>query len=79
RRLQEAGFVETARQKPVELTPKGKRLALFAKERHRILVDFFISLGVPPKVAETDAEGAEHHISETTLERINQFMRQQRD
>lgn len=75
RRLQEEGYVETARQRPVLLTGKGRKLALFAKERHRVLVEFLVSLGVPAKVAETDAEGAEHHISAITLQKISEFLK----
>ena len=73
-RLQKHGFVETSQQKPVQLTAKGKRLARYAKERHRIVVNFLISLGVPAKVAEIDAEGAEHHISRITLSKIRAFL-----
>ncbi len=73
-RLQKLGFVQTSKQRPVKLTPQGLRLAKYAKERHQILVNFLIWLGVPPRVAEIDAEGAEHHISRTTLSRIKAFM-----
>lgn len=67
-RLQRDGFVKTSPRKPVTLTAKGGRLAAKAKERHELLVKFLIAMGVPPQVAEVDAEGAEHHISDTTLE-----------
>lgn len=75
RRLQKEGFVKTAQQKPITLTEQGRKLALYSKQRHQILVDFLVLLGVPPKVAEIDAEGAEHHISPLTLEKITAFLR----
>ena len=74
KRLQEQGYVTTERQKPVELTPKGKRLALYSKEKHQLLLKFLIKLGVPKKIAEIDVEGIEHHVSKITLDRIKKFL-----
>ena len=75
KRLQQQGYVTTARQKPVELTPKGKKLALYSKEKHEILLEFLIKLGVPKKVADIDVEGIEHHVSKITLDRIKKFLK----
>ena len=75
RRLQEEGYLNTTPRKPVRLTPKGKRLALSARKRHQLLVNFFMAIGVPRKVAEVDVEGAEHHISQTTLNKISSFLK----
>ena len=74
KRLHEEGYVITARHKPVSLTPKGLKTAKFAKERHDIVLQLLIKLGVPQAVAEVDAEGAEHHISPVTLDCIKQFL-----
>ncbi len=75
KRLQEQGYVTTARQKPVELTTKGKKLALYSKEKHEILLEFLVKLGVPKKVADIDVEGIEHHVSKITLDRIKHFLK----
>lgn len=74
RRLQEEGYLFTSPHKPVELTAKGKKVAEFSKERHELLLSFFLKLGVPKKVAEVDVEGVEHHISKETLGYIRRFM-----
>lgn len=74
-RLQREGYIDTSPHQPVSLTPKGERLARFARERHKTLVQFLIQLGVPRPVAEVDAEGAEHHISRTSLKYIRSFMK----
>jgi len=74
RRLQEEGYLSTGHHQPVTLTVKGKRTAADAKERHELLVNFFVALGVPRHVAEVDVEGAEHHISPTSLRCIRRFM-----
>ena len=60
RRLQNEGYLVTSPHKPVELTTKGRKTAKFAKERHRLLVDFLVKIGVPATIAEQDVEGAEH-------------------
>ena len=73
-RLQREKFVETSQHRPVALTAKGKRTARLCKQRHKLLVDFFVSIGVPREVAEIDVEGVEHHISPVTLKAIEVFL-----
>jgi DtxR family manganese transport transcriptional regulator len=75
KRIQEQGYVTTSPRKPIQLTKEGKDLATFAKNRHKLLLNFFISLGIPRDVAEVDVEGAEHHISPTSLRHIENFMK----
>ena len=72
-RLQEEGYVETQPYRSIFLTDKGQRLAKKCKERHQIVLEFLIRLGVAPETAEFDAEGIEHHISEQTLQIMKQF------
>ena len=79
RRLQGEGYLETSPHRPVMLTAKGRKIAEFSKERHRLLVEFFVSIGVPPAVAEIDVEGVEHHISPATLSAIRSFMKDKAD
>ena len=74
-RLQREGYVETLPRRPVTLTAKGRRTARLAKERHELLVQFLVQIGVPRRVAEVDVEGAEHHISDTTLACIKRFLK----
>ena len=78
RRLEQEGFLETAPHKPVSLTKKGKRTAELAKEKHDLLVEFFVSIGVPMAVAEIDVEGVEHHISPETLKAVKNFLKSKR-
>ena len=51
----------------VFLTEAGHTLAQRCRERHRIVRDFLIALGIDPATAESDAEGIEHHVSDETL------------
>lgn len=66
-RLQRAGYVNTKPYRAVSLTEAGRALALESKQRHDVVVAFLRLLGVPPAVAEVDAEGIEHHVSPETL------------
>ena len=67
RRLQRENLVETRPYRSIFLTEAGKALAEASRERHRIVRDFFVTIGVPDAIAEEDAEGVEHHVSEETL------------
>ena len=67
RRLQRENLVETLPYRSIFLTEAGKALAEASRERHRIVRDFLVTIGVPEPVAEEDAEGVEHHVSEQTL------------
>jgi DtxR family manganese transport transcriptional regulator len=55
------------------LTESGLRLAKQSHERHQTVVNFLIALGVKPATAELDAEGIEHHVSQETLKRMQDF------
>ncbi|MCB9965526.1 MAG: manganese-binding transcriptional regulator MntR [Rhodospirillales bacterium] len=72
-RLKGDGYIESAPYRAIFLTPKGQALAQKCKERHKIVLDFLIRIGVPPQTAEFDAEGIEHHLSEETLEILARF------
>lgn len=66
-RLKAAGYVNTKPYRAIFLTDAGQKLATESKQRHETVVAFLLSLGVPKKIAELDAEGIEHHVSPETL------------
>lgn len=66
-RLQKEGWVSSEPYRAIDLTEKGRALALKSRERHRKIIAFLEALGVSPAVAEADAEGIEHHVSPETL------------
>lgn len=72
-RLQDDGYIESQPYRSIFLTDKGQTLATHCKERHQIVLDFLIRLGVNPQTAEFDAEGIEHHISPQTLHIMKAF------
>lgn len=66
-RLTDEGFVETLPYQPVKLTRTGRKLAKQARDRHQIVFDFLLAIGVSETTAKLDAEGIEHHVSSETL------------
>ena len=73
KRLTEDGLVSQQPYRGVFLTPLGQRLAAEARDRHRVVEAFLISLGVSPETARRDAEGIEHHVSAETLNAFRSF------
>ena len=47
--------------RPVELTAKGKKLAAFSKQRHKLLMEFLVRIGVPKNAAEVDVDKLPKH------------------
>jgi DtxR family manganese transport transcriptional regulator len=75
-RLERDGLITTEPYKPIELTPKGSKLAEECRRRHDIVYRFLISLGVRESVAAIDTEGIEHHVSPETLKRFEAYIRE---
>ena len=67
KRLQRDGLVTTEPYRSIFLTTDGRHLAKESSDRHDLVVRFLTALGVPAEVAESDAEGIEHHVSRETL------------
>lgn len=74
-RLHRDGLVNVHPRRRVELTSTGEALASEIMERHVLIVKFLEAVGVPTEVAELDAEGIEHHVSETTQRAFARFVR----
>jgi DtxR family manganese transport transcriptional regulator len=74
-RLRRDGLVTFLPYRSIFLTAAGRRLADEARHRHEVVVEFLQSLGVPPAVAHSDAEGIEHHVSGETLEAFETHLR----
>jgi len=75
-RLKKAGVATSRPYRGVFLTEAGQALAARVKARHRLVVEVLLAIGVPTEAAEADAEGIEHHVSETTIEAFDRFLRE---
>jgi DtxR family manganese transport transcriptional regulator len=75
-RLVRDGLVTSEPYRSIFLTEDGAALAETVRERHEVVRDFLIALGVDIKTADADAEGIEHHVSKATLAAFRKFLRQ---
>jgi len=73
--LKEGGFIKVDKEGSITLTSRGEDVAKSIYERHIILTDFFIKLGVNPEIATEDACKIEHDISEETFEKIKKYVK----
>jgi len=73
-RLKRDGLVKSEPYRSIFLTPQGKCLADKVRRRHQIVLDFLRAIGVPEHDAEYDAEGIEHHLSDSTLDAMKRFV-----
>ena len=73
-RLKREGLAVAKPYRGVFLTEAGESLAARVRARHRVVVDLLLAVGVPFEAAESDAEGIEHHVSDTTLAAFARFL-----
>ncbi len=72
--LKNGGYVEMAEDGSLTLTAAGIDVAEKIYERHTILTDFLVRLGVDRKTAAEDACKMEHDISDISLAAIKAFI-----
>ena len=73
RLLREGGFLTMDEDKLIHLTELGREVAESIYERHCILTEGLIFLGVDPEAAEQDACRIEHDISCGTFEKLKEY------
>ena len=73
-RLDRMGLIKYERYRGLTFTEKGERMARFTQQKHLTLIRFLRILGVEEKTARLDAEGIEHHVHKTTINRIERFV-----
>jgi Mn-dependent DtxR family transcriptional regulator len=79
RDLRAEGFVTTADNGGIVLTPKGEEIAVRMYQRHCIIAETLMVLGVSRETALEDACKIEHDISEETFERLRDHLRQHKN
>jgi DtxR family Mn-dependent transcriptional regulator len=74
--LRENGCIEVNQAGFITLTKKGMQIATSVYERHQVLSDWLISLGVDPKIASEDACEMEHQISDESFQAMKKFIKE---
>ena len=72
KKLRESGYIEMDKDGFISLLPSGEEIARRIYERHKLLTQFFIRLGVDPEVAAADACKVEHDLSEETFKKMKE-------
>ncbi|MCF2660597.1 metal-dependent transcriptional regulator [Pseudoflavonifractor phocaeensis] len=78
KRLRENGYIEMDADGYITLLPPGQEIASRIYDRHQLLTQFLLQLGVSPENASADACKIEHDISDESYEKIKALtLRQQ--
>ena len=71
--LKKLGLVTQKPYANIELTMKGGRVAKHVLNRHTLIRDFLMKLGVSRRIADKDACLMEHILSAETIDRIRSY------
>lgn len=74
--LRENGYIVVDKDGFISLTEAGMEIASRIYERHRMLNQWLVLLGVTPEVAAKDACRIEHDISEETFQKLKDHFRE---
>ena len=75
--LKQGGYVNMDKDGYLTLTEEGLTVARKIYNRHRLLTEFLISLGVSHETASADACKIEHHISDESFDAIKNAIEKQ--
>lgn len=78
KRLREEGKVEVDSNGFIKLTESGLEIAQMTYEKHTVLTDFLVGLGVSNYVAAQDACRMEHVISAESFAALKKFMNERK-
>jgi len=77
KKLRESGYIEMSDEGYITLTDTGRRIAESMFERHNVISNWLITLGVDEDVALEDACRVEHVISNESFEAIKRLVEEQ--
>ena len=72
--LRSGGYVSVDTDGYLSLTDVGLEVAIKMYDRHKLLTDFLMQLGVPEDIASTDACKIEHHLSDVSFEALKNYL-----
>lgn len=74
--LKNGGYIQVDEEGMITLTDTGLEIAQKIYERHTLLTQLLIRLGVSPETASADACKIEHNLSDETFEAIKNHVKQ---
>ena len=75
--LKDGGYITVDKNGFLWLTDVGREVAEKIYDRHRVIEEFLVRLGVDKETAAQDACRMEHVVSDTTLDAIKRFLERQ--
>ena len=72
--LKGRGYITVSSEGYIVLTEEGRKLASDTYERHTLISQWLVELGVSPETASADACRIEHDISAETYERLKELV-----
>ena len=76
KKLRESGEIEVTREGYIYLTDSGKKIANMIYERHVLMSNWLISLGVDEEIAKEDACRIEHVLSKESFQAIKDYVKE---
>ena len=76
KKLRENGYISMAEDGLITLTDSGMEIASRVYQRHRVITELFVLLGVGREQAAEDACRVEHDLSPETFSRILDFVQE---
>lgn len=73
--LKEKKYIDISNEGFITLTPSGEKIASEIYERHRVISNLLMRIGVNPKIASEEACKIEHDISAETFEAIKRHIK----
>ncbi len=73
--LREKGHITVSEEGYISLTASGREIAEMIYERHRLLTEWFVKIGIDPEIAADDACRVEHDISRESFEAIKKYIK----
>lgn len=73
-KLDETGYLKYEKYRGIKLTNEGTRIARNIRNRHDLLAEFFMIIGIDEETANNDAEGIEHHLHPETMKKLEEFI-----
>ena len=78
KKLRENGYISMGEDGLITLTDSGLEIASQVYQRHRVITELFVLLGVGRDQAAEDACRVEHDLSPETFARILEFVRERK-
>lgn len=76
--LKNKGFITVDEDGAIHFTDEGSKIAKRIYDRHRVLTEALMSLGVDEKTASEDACRIEHDISEKSFNKIKHYVKEKK-